>query len=285
VGPAAQERPVQAAAPGDHLCALHWSALQRRRLAAAFVRTGLAAGGRVVLGAAGGAPDSLVAALERVGVEAGAARRRGQLVVLELAGAGGGDGFEPARALARVRAAIAPAAGEEYGGAWIAADPAGSAQRASLEDLLAWEEMVAALLADAGAVGLCQYDSTALDAPARAALAAAHTALAADDGTRPIAWLSAGALDGTLRIEGEIDRSNADTVAGALRRRLAGASGLAIDLGGLDFVDQSGLRALLGVADALPEGGALVLRRAPRHVRRLMELLELDDPRVRLEDV
>ena len=77
-----------------------------------------------------------------------------------------------------------------------------------------------------------------------------------------------------LRIEGELDRSTLP----ALRRALASTnvdSSLCVDLSGLTFIDTGCLRALVGAAAALHDGGGdhvLTLRSAPLQLRRLLEL-------------
>ncbi|TDC96100.1 anti-sigma factor antagonist [Nonomuraea deserti] len=77
-----------------------------------------------------------------------------------------------------------------------------------------------------------------------------------------------------LRIEGELDR----TTLPALRRALASMNvdgSLCVDLSGLEFIDVGCLRALVGAAAAIHDGGGdhvLTLRSVPPQVRRLLEL-------------
>lgn len=52
-----------------------------------------------------------------------------------------------------------------------------------------------------------------------------------------------------LRLEGEVDASNADLIAEAVRRFARLRAPLVLDLGGLDFLAGSGLRALLVLND------------------------------------
>lgn len=57
-----------------------------------------------------------------------------------------------------------------------------------------------------------------------------------------------------------------------------GAPNVVLDLEGVDFVDSSGLGALVALHKlALCSGGRLVVRAAPSRVRRLFSLTRLDE--------
>jgi anti-anti-sigma factor len=89
-----------------------------------------------------------------------------------------------------------------------------------------------------------------------------------------------------LRLAGEIDISNSERLRGRLNDLLARGRGdevrtLVVDVSGLDFLDLSGLQALLDARSTLHgRGGSLVLRSPTRRVRRLLDLL--DDARALL---
>ena len=94
-------------------------------------------------------------------------------------------------------------------------------------------------------------------------------------------------LPGLLSIMGAIDYLNAASVATALRAELQAAAGgaaemgnlenadgrLRIDVSGLEFVDTSGIRALVTLAADAGEQGGLVLHGLPPLIRRVMELV------------
>lgn len=64
-----------------------------------------------------------------------------------------------------------------------------------------------------------------------------------------------------LTIEGEIDGSNADALRHRIEDEIDGARSVAIDLGGVSYIDSQGLRLLLHVAQDLdgdPHGLTLV---------------------------
>jgi stage II sporulation protein AA (anti-sigma F factor antagonist) len=82
--------------------------------------------------------------------------------------------------------------------------------------------------------------------------------------------------DGTMVIvvAGEVDLSN----AGRLTETLDNAASsnpraLVLDLGGVTFIDSSGLHALLGASGRVP---SVRIRRPSRQVRRLLEVAGLD---------
>lgn len=83
-----------------------------------------------------------------------------------------------------------------------------------------------------------------------------------------------------LRLVGEVDISNSQRLRGRLNDLLApGRSdevrALVVDLSGLEFLDLSGLQALLDARTAVRRrGGSMVLRRPTRRVRRLLDLLD-----------
>jgi anti-sigma B factor antagonist len=76
---------------------------------------------------------------------------------------------------------------------------------------------------------------------------------------------------------GEIDMSNADLITGAANLPVDnGHPVLTLDLSGIEFIDSSGLNALLQAHRELDSRGrALVLRRTPEHLSRLLELAGL----------
>jgi anti-sigma B factor antagonist len=83
-----------------------------------------------------------------------------------------------------------------------------------------------------------------------------------------------------LQLQGELDLTSAPVFERELRvAEAATPARLVIDLGGLEFMDSTGLRALLLARErAGGEGGhRLTLRHGPRQVQRVLELTKTVD--------
>jgi anti-sigma B factor antagonist len=77
-------------------------------------------------------------------------------------------------------------------------------------------------------------------------------------------------------IAGEVDASTAVRLAEAFEQRPAGAGdAVVLDVGGVTFLDSSGLRVLLDLKQRLGDDGEVTLRGASRSVQRLLELTGL----------
>lgn len=269
--------PVQEAPRGAHLCAFTTSADERRELTAAFVLAGLAAGDRVVQVVAGRPVARAAAELDEAGIGIDELRDHGQLVLLDARTAYGTDrALRPEEGVGALRAVMEGAAGDGYPGVHVAADSGWFlAAGGGIEDLVAWEDMLSDVLEDAGAVGLCRYDSDAGGHAAR--IAGHHDALAVDGGLPPMATFRTGDSPSVVRVAGEVDVSNAATLRRVVRARLDAGMTVRIDLSGLAFADLSGLRALVGLLEEVP-AGRLIVGPVPSAVRRLAELAGLDAP-------
>jgi anti-anti-sigma factor len=81
-----------------------------------------------------------------------------------------------------------------------------------------------------------------------------------------------------LALSGEIDASNAESVAEALAGEGRRVDQLSIDLSGVLFCDLAGLRAILGAAARLDGQSTLWLQRVPEQMARVMKLAELTPP-------
>jgi anti-sigma B factor antagonist len=81
----------------------------------------------------------------------------------------------------------------------------------------------------------------------------------------------------SLTVTGEVDASNADRLRMAiLDAAHKHQTPLEVDLGGVTFMDSSGVRAMADASVALdPSGSGLVLCNVPRHVRRIIEITDV----------
>ena len=81
-----------------------------------------------------------------------------------------------------------------------------------------------------------------------------------------------------IALSGELDIATAEAVRHAVAPLLHDADELVVDATELVFADATGLSALLGPAHELKaRNGRLVIRNPTRIVRRVLDLLDLDD--------
>jgi anti-anti-sigma factor len=79
-----------------------------------------------------------------------------------------------------------------------------------------------------------------------------------------------------VRVEGEIDISTSERVGASLAENLdpAASDAVIFDLGGVTFIDSSGLAALIGIVRG---GHPVVVRNASPAVHRIIEATGLDE--------
>jgi anti-anti-sigma factor len=78
------------------------------------------------------------------------------------------------------------------------------------------------------------------------------------------------------RLVGEVDATNADRLKSYIGERIEADSDFIIDCSGLRFMDSSGVHAILEVARRMG-GGALVFRGCAPSLRRLFEVIGVED--------
>ena len=78
-----------------------------------------------------------------------------------------------------------------------------------------------------------------------------------------------------FRLIGELDASNVGMLSDALEREIARGGDITLDLGGLAFMDSSGIQVLIKTAQGLPEG-RLILKSPGDLVRRILTLIPMD---------
>lgn len=80
-----------------------------------------------------------------------------------------------------------------------------------------------------------------------------------------------------VSVVGELDTEVADRLRDAGLAAATGADGFAMDLSGVDFIDSSGLAALIAINNALQATGShLTVLRPSRPVRRILEITGLN---------
>jgi anti-anti-sigma regulatory factor len=268
--------------PGEHACARLPSQEDRDRLAAAFIRDGLARGNKIVYLIDREDGDSSITELISAVEEAGPALERGQFVVREVANGQTPDGgeFDARAQVERLREAHRTALAEGYAGMSFTGD--GTWALASLgpdgHGLPEYELELNEVFEDDTVICLCQYDHAQFDAGTLTAVAESHAvdvspelAMISRSGYLAAAWLR---TSGSLRLAGELDFGCADSLVQLLAAYYHGD--LQMDLGDLHYVDVTGLRALRG-----RPGQSLTITSASPEVRRLVDLLAWDtDPEV-----
>jgi anti-anti-sigma factor len=83
-----------------------------------------------------------------------------------------------------------------------------------------------------------------------------------------------------VKVAGELDLASAPGLEELLRRELSAGGQVVLDLSGLEFMDCSGLQAILVAAREARRAGAELKRTAvlPKLVHRLLELADVDLP-------
>lgn len=88
----------------------------------------------------------------------------------------------------------------------------------------------------------------------------------------------------TLRLRGELDMSTAPALMARLEPLCGVPGDVVLECDELSFVDSQGIRTFLRAARALPEG-TLVLRRPQREVRKLLDMVRIQDfPNIAVRD-
>lgn len=82
-----------------------------------------------------------------------------------------------------------------------------------------------------------------------------------------------GAGDGHFRLVGELDLASADELIERIRPVAVRGSDINLDLSGLTFIDSSGIRALIVIAEELDGTGSLVLSSPQDEVAKVLELV------------
>lgn len=270
-----RRRTVGELQPGDHVC---WQFDSDEDYAATLVTsvaTGLTRGERV-LSLSGDVPvEWLRASVADRGLPAEALIESGQLVLGDARTALGNGGSLDGDAVAKgYRLAAEQAVADGYSALRVMADLGWAVDGViSPGQLITYELCADRLIADLPMVALCGYDTRAAPPEAAEQVCAVHAACAHD--TRTPFSVVAGP-DGSFAVSGEIDLSCEQAWRNVLDAVTAGSDGqLTLDVGGLEFVDLPGLRALVTSANRLAESGGVLTLRSPRPIMwRCMAVLD-----------
>lgn len=79
-----------------------------------------------------------------------------------------------------------------------------------------------------------------------------------------------------VRLIGELDVAEADRLIEQVRSTVDLQGDLTLDLKALEFIDSSGVRALVSIAGLLSEGSTLILSEPTAAVRRVLDLVGIE---------
>ncbi|MGE5226766.1 MAG: STAS domain-containing protein [Planctomycetaceae bacterium] len=92
-----------------------------------------------------------------------------------------------------------------------------------------------------------------------------------------------GNEQGSLRLTGELDVAEADAFIERASSEVPPDGDLVLELGELTFIDSSGVRALVTIAGMLRSGTHLVLQDPMPAVRRVFDLIGIDEAAAAIE--
>jgi anti-anti-sigma factor len=90
--------------------------------------------------------------------------------------------------------------------------------------------------------------------------------------------------DGAFYLAGELDVASADGLEATVLASLNGNADVVLDVGDLTFVDSTGIRAFIRLANGSAPRG-VVLRNPRAHVAHVLELVRIEGFGIRLESV
>jgi anti-anti-sigma regulatory factor len=233
----------------DHACLTFGEPEELADLTAAFIRDGLAGGLKVIW--LSDTSAGAVAELARRGIDPGSALARGQLA------ANACDGLLLTGQAFRARDAVGWLAGqleayrrEGFPGLRVAVDMSWALRPVTgVEELPAFEEGIAAVLAGSTGAVLCQYDREKFDPVTLASVAGFHTrsVAAATYYADPLLRICRQYAPPGIRIAGELDYQAAEPLALALAETVRLGGDITVSMTAMTFIDA---RCSLMVADA-----------------------------------
>jgi anti-anti-sigma regulatory factor len=271
--------------PGEHACSRPAHVDDGERLAAAFVRNGLARSEKVLYLHDRAEEEEVLRPLRSRGAAVDAAMASGKLALRRADDVYLVDGtFEEERTLAMVRAEHAQALADGFAGLSVVVDMGWAlCSGPGRVPLAAYERRVGQLFEGPTLTGLCLYDHARFAVATLGDVADAHDvdvppelATIGREGRIAAAVVQPGRV---LRIAGDLDFECSQTLADVLDGHFHGP--LRLDLAELTYVDVAGMRALRGRT-----GQELLIVAASATVRRLVPLLAWDsDPNIELAAV
>jgi anti-anti-sigma regulatory factor len=246
----------------DHACLTFGEPEELADLTAAFIRDGLA-GGLKVMWLSDTSAAGAVAELARRGIDPGPALERGQMTAAACDGRLlSGQAFRARDAAGWLAGQLGASRREGFPGLRVAVDMSWALRPVTgVEELPAFEEGIAAVLAGSTAAVLCQYDREKFDPVTLASVAGFHTrsVAAATYYADPLLRICRQYAPPGIRIAGELDYQAEQPLALALAETVRLGGDITVNMTALAFIDA---RCSLMVADA-----ARTIAAASRRVR------------------
>ncbi|MGI5242838.1 MEDS domain-containing protein [Dactylosporangium sp. CA-139066] len=250
---------------GKHVMLAYGADDELRDLLTAFAHRAVSAGHRVVIFL-----DSDSVDLARTLTAAAGGAVAGQFTVLRYSTGYTGPGTfgGPMFGVPEILEALAKLLGETFAAGWPAVSVAGQmrwALRAGFTptDLLAYETQVNRLFGDPRVTALCLYDRRQFDKELLTRIGVVHPG--------PLLRFTLGGWGAHLRLFGELDASNAQSLPSILDL-VAGADAVVmLDASDLAFVDAASAGTIVGFAASRPHRHTVV--RCTRGVRQALQLV------------
>jgi anti-anti-sigma regulatory factor len=246
----------------DHACLTFGEPEELADLTAAFIRDGLA-GGLKVMWLSDTFAAGAVTELARRGIDPGPALACGQMTAAACDGLLlSGQAFRAQEAAGWLAGQLEASRREGFPGLRVAVDMSWALRPVTgVEELPAFEESIAALLAGSTGAVLCQYDREKFDPVTLASVAGHHTraVAAATYHADPLLRICRQYAPPGIRIAGELDYQAAEPLALALAEAVRLGGDITVGMTAMTFIDA---RCSLMVADAARTAAA-----ASRRVR------------------
>ncbi|MFE0737306.1 MEDS domain-containing protein [Streptomyces sp. NPDC058855] len=253
-----RERPVGEIAHGDHLCLAFADDTEQQRVITAYLRTGLRRGERVMYFADQCAPGRILDWLRAAGVDPGPATDSGQLTVTTAEkGYLATGSFDADAMVGTLHGEIARSIASGFTGFRVSGEMSWALRGVpGAERLNEYETKVSEVFAGQPASAICQYDARRFYPAALHFFDHCHPATVRPEPLHTSTSLQiVPSFHGgrrALRVVGVVGHQSAGALASALETALGWPGDITVDMGGMEFLDLAGVRALVRVAEQLP---------------------------------
>lgn len=255
--------------PADHICWVHDGEESWRAAAVPYLNEGVPAGDQLLY-VADKPVDALVDDLADL-PDRDALLGSGQLRVMSIPDAyGPTDSFTAERQVEAFHGEVLAAVDAGYRSLRLASEATALVQTPEqARRFAAYELLVDAMLARSALTALCGYDGSRISREAGDGLGFVHPLRHRGD-RFPVSGLYAGD-GGRWQLSGEVDLTVRSSLELALAT-LPDDAEVHLELGGLEFIDVAGVRALVALAERLAPGRRLLLHQPPTVLRRMFEI-------------